>query len=223
MRMWDAVTFKQEHTFSGLKDMILSYAYLKNDNVLLTGDGIGYLYFWDLNQKQLIKSVEVHRKNWVKCVLLLQGGEHIATSGSDNYIRVWKLTENNRNVEKVREVKNLENVGKMIQFENDSLIYGAYGKVGVLNWRTGEVVKTLSHSLKWNIVGLHYLESENILLSCGNGDNKIKAWTRGTWEQESEFDTGNGICSTAVIDDEGYWIVTYGNNKIVVMQEELKE
>jgi hypothetical protein len=222
MKIWDVDTLKTEHTFTGLKDVVLSFEYLSKDKLILTGDAIGYLYFWDLEKKKLEKSVEVHRKNWVKSVLLLQNGESLATSGSDNFIRIWKLTDNHRNVEKIRDVGKIDNVGKLILFENDCLIYGSSGKAGILNHITGEIVKTIQHSAKGNIVGLTYLDSEGVLLTFGNGDNKIKAWTKNTWEQEGEFDVGNGICSTAVIDDEGYYIAVYGNSKLSILREQPK-
>jgi len=131
---------------------------------------------------------------------------------------VWKRIGSN--IEKVKDLAKIENAGKISVYENDYLFYGGTGKIGLSNWKTGEVVKTIVYNPKGIMPALEYLEGESVLISGCNGDNKLKVYSRGNWDVENELDAGIGMTGATVIEADGYYVAVYGCSKLIVFSEQ---
>lgn len=116
VRLVDVQTGEQTHVFEGPKDVVYSLAVSPDGKRLAAGGADGIARVWDLESKQLVKTIDQHT-GWVLCVAFSRDGNLLVTAGADNMSRVWK-------------VENWEMVAELA--DSDPVLGAAIGSDGII-------------------------------------------------------------------------------------------
>jgi len=87
VKIWD-YSFNYVNQLIGHKDRI--HCVKSDDNLIVSGDGLGIIKFWDLRTYKCIEDIKIHNG----CIRHLQLDKSTIISGSwDNTIKIWSLSD----------------------------------------------------------------------------------------------------------------------------------
>ncbi|CAD8131047.1 unnamed protein product [Paramecium sonneborni] len=139
---------------------------------------------------QLLQSLEQHN-GWVNCLIYSRIQDAFLSCSSDKTIRIWKLKKENQWISSQIYQQHTDKVCCMILNQNEDQLFSGGKDNSIKVWQLdlNNDKMTYLYSLnqhKKEVFALSLNQSENLLVSCGNGENEIIIWKRGI-QNKMEF------------------------------------
>jgi len=171
LKQWD-ITKANPHLRSIQQDSdgqkFASLAVSPDEELILTGDRQGMIYFWN-NQGELLKTHEAHYDD-VLAIAFSPDGQFFATAGRDKNARIWR-----RNGQFVTPVLHADAVTS-VAFSPDGKFFvtGSWDNTIRIWNRQGKLLTTFSGH-QGSILSVD-ISPDSRLIASGSGDNSVKIW-----------------------------------------------
>jgi WD40 repeat protein len=94
VRVWDAATGREIHTFRGHTFWVTSVAVSPDSRQLASAGADGTVRVWDLKTGQAVLTLRGHRR-WVRAVAFSPDGKLLASAGDDQIVKLWDAATGN--------------------------------------------------------------------------------------------------------------------------------
>jgi Tol biopolymer transport system component len=208
--IWDAVSTRVLHTYSGHSDKVLSVAFSPNGKLLASSGSDHMVFVWDIAGSQAGRQLTGHSGE-VYSVAFSASGKWIASAGFDQRVIVWDVASG-------QAVKTLTGANKMTAaiFTSDDgwlATSGWDGNITVWDTNTWQIVRLMPGD--GQIVMTIAFSPDNKLIAAGGYDNAVKVWSAATGALLRTF-TGHTAAVWGVgFSPDGKWIASASSDKTV--------
>ncbi|EDX83196.1 hypothetical protein S7335_375 [Synechococcus sp. PCC 7335] len=156
------------HTFHSL----YTVAWSPNRNFLATGDAIGNVQLWSVENRQQLATFKGHA-NWIRSVAFSPNGQLLASSSGDSTVRLWDVK--NKTCIHVFE-GHMDGVRTVAFSPNGQLLASGSGDSTVRLWDVKN--KTCIHVFEGHMDGVRTVafSHDSKLLASGSEDCSVRVW-----------------------------------------------
>ncbi len=149
-----------------------SLAFEPDSNELAAGLFDNTIKFWDLPQRNLIKTLDGHQ-DWVRSISFSKDGRLLASASDDNTVRIWNVADSSLAL-----ILNADTIGvrAVALSPNGTLIAAALEDKTLRVWQVedGKLLSTLHGHTDW--VRCLTFSPDGSLLASGSFDKTVRVW-----------------------------------------------
>jgi WD40 repeat protein len=204
IQIWSMSTGVTIRKFTNVQNQftnVLSLALLTNGYYLASGLASGIILIYNINNESLVFSLQGHTTQ-VNDLVLLDSNDLLASSSSDNTVRIWNLAESNNVQYEI--VFNLTGHSSSVQglklVSSDLLASGSSDNTVILwNITTGTLYKTLTGHKSGIMFTIDTSDLKTFF--SASYDLKIKQWESSTGILLNSCTTSLAISALAVLNE----------------------
>ncbi|MGQ9864453.1 MAG: nSTAND1 domain-containing NTPase [Bacteroidia bacterium] len=200
-RLWDA---SDGHLISTLAhdSPVLYGIFTSDEKIVITGTQNGTVYFWDVDNRQLVKKISAHAQGVTQ---LASWGSYVVSGAQDGTLLLYNLqgkilTHLSAHKQAISDLK-FSRDGRLASASADSTVH-------IYEIPSGKLLSTLAHhkgkvyNVTWSPDGLH-------LLSAGT-DQKILLWSGRTYQRLAIYPLPVGTFFSPAFSPDGKKFLTAG-------------
>jgi WD40 repeat protein len=208
--IWDVVSHRVLHTYSGHTDKVLTVAFSKDGKSLVSGGNDHMVYIWDVAGNQPGRQLAGHTDE-VYSVAFSTDGKWAASASFDRTVIVWDVGSGHP-------VKTLTGANKMnaVIFSADDAwlaTSGWDGNVTVWDTSTWQAVRVFPGD--GQIVTSIAFSPDDKLIVSGGYDNAVKVWSTSTGALIRTFTGHSDTVWDVGFSPDGKWIASASGDKTV--------
>ena len=206
----DAITRKTRYLRSG-DNLIVAVAFSPNSRKLATGNDLGEITVWDLEDDSAYRFPDHHRGSLID-LRFTPDGDHLASAGRNGLAHLWDTTSG----AKVRSFHGHEHFVRAVAFSpaGDLMATGSNDRTAVL-WdvETGEVLHVLEgHEAEVETVSI---APDGARIASGSADGTVRLWDATTGEPIAVLSGHEGPVEQVAFGSDGNILASAGHDMTV--------
>ncbi len=179
-------------------------AFSPGGSLLAVGDGEGTLHVWDVERRELVRSIPAHAE-WVFGVAFAPDGRTLATAGGDNLVRRWDVVSG----ELVDEYDGHRGDVHAVAFTPDGRRLLSAGDDMTVHIIDTESLQA-EHVLNGHTAAIPALDvsSDGTRIASGSRDDSVRLWNVATGESLAVLEDHTGDVHAVAFSPDGKWLAT---------------